>query len=183
VVDTALAFDRSSRFPDARAMQRALREAAFSVGIPATRPAAAPSKVPLAAPTLASASDPRAGQSLDPETRRWSSGGGVTPPRSRRLLYALAGGLVAVIALGIIASQVLRPAPILVVAPTATETPVLAPATAPLVPVVTVASAAVATAPAIVSGTPATKPTSIAPRARASAAPITTADPLLDHRN
>jgi serine/threonine-protein kinase len=195
VVDTALAFDKSSRFPDARAMQRALREAAPLVTSVPRRPVFAAPQTPPAAPTLVSASDPRSGQSLspDPETRRWSSGGGVASGRSRLALYAAAGGLVAAAALAILVWQLSRAAPSVAADVTPSAPVVEATARAPTIPTVSpVVAVAAASTPS--TSAPAPQPSSVKrpgapPRAPAGAstapsnAGATTGDQLLDRRN
>jgi serine/threonine-protein kinase len=197
VVDTALAFDKSSRFPDARAMQRALREAASQVTSRPGRPVATAPRTPLAAPTLLSASDPRAGQSLDPETKRWSSGGSVAPARSRLALYAGAGGLVAAALLAIVVWQTSRPAKAVAADVTASPPAVAATTLAPTIPTVSPAIAvATAATPSASAPAPAPPASSVKrpggpPRAPASAsaapsnagATTGTGDQLLDRRN
>jgi serine/threonine-protein kinase len=87
VVDRALAFDRGARWPDARAMQRALRDAARGVGL-----APAAIVVPALGPAAQSAAPSLLGATL-----------AVTPrgPRRRAAIGAAIAGLGLVIAAGI----------------------------------------------------------------------------------
>jgi serine/threonine-protein kinase len=184
VIDTALAFEKSSRFPDARAMQKALREAAFSVGTAGPRAAGAAPQRPLVVPTLVSASDPRAAQSLDPETQRWSSGAGATQPRtqprSTRWLVALAGGLVAALMLALLVAKLVRApsaAPI-TAATAAPSAPSAAPSTTALTPVISLAPTVTPTPSHSAPSPTGPRHPPVAPRPSAGGG-----DPLLDHRN
>jgi eukaryotic-like serine/threonine-protein kinase len=186
VVDTALAFDKAKRFPDARAMQRALRAAAFSVGPAPSLAAAGSAKGALSAPTLASASEPRIGQSADPETRRLGPRASVPRSRLRVALFASAGILLAALTLAVTALQRGRPASSLapiVTAPPAAETTPPAPAVTALAPVASVVPVVTPMPSAVTPLPSAAKRPLTTPRASASPAPSLTKDPLLDRRN
>ncbi len=169
VIDRALAFDRDARWPDARSMQRALREASQGIPgfVPGARPFGATGQVPaLSSPSLLGATY------LVPLAARRARG------RRVALFAGIASAvLVGVVAIVAIVSRVHAPSPPVAVAappgeqaPTTTTTLAVTTPT----PVVVAAPTAIASAPAASASASASVSASSgarAPALRASAKP------------
>jgi serine/threonine-protein kinase len=168
VIDRALAFDRDARWPDARSMQRALREA--SQGIPGFVPGARPFGATGATPAIHSPSLLGTTYALSPAARR---SGGRRAALFAGIASAVLVGVLAIVAVASRGNAPSSPVAVAVAAPPGerapTTTTVVVTTPTPNL-VVVAAPTAIASAPAA-SASASASSSARAPAPRASARP------------